>query len=62
LKKIDEVLSGLSVEKLASIIMNISHDLIPSKTCPIKDKKCRDNTKALCGIMHVLSSIKAPGT
>jgi hypothetical protein len=61
IKEIGEILPGVPLETLQSIVMNAGHDLIPAKSCPIKDKKCREQCKALCGIMQVLPGVKAPG-
>lgn len=61
IKEIGEVFPGLPLETLKTIIMNTGQDTIPEKTCPIKDKQCREYAKALCDVMHVLPGIKAPG-
>jgi len=61
IREIGEILPGVPLETLETIVMNAGHDMIPGKTCPIKDKKCREQSNALCGIMHVLPGIKAPG-
>ncbi len=61
IREIGEVLPGVPLETLESIVMNAGLETIPAKSCPIKDKNCREQSKALCGIMHVLPGIKAPG-
>jgi hypothetical protein len=61
IREIGEILPGVPLETLKTTVMNAGHDMIPAKSCPIKDKKYREQSKALCGIMHVLPGIKAPG-
>jgi hypothetical protein len=61
IKEIGEILPGIPSETLETIVMNAGHDIIPGKSCPVKDQKCREQSTALCGIMCVLPGIKAPG-
>lgn len=61
IKEIGEIFPGLPLETLEAMVINAGHDTIPAKSCPIKDKKYQEQSKALCGIMHVLPGIKAPG-
>jgi hypothetical protein len=61
IKEIGDILPGVPLETLETIVMNAGHDVIPAKSCPIKDQKCRQQSTALCGIMSVLPGIKAPG-
>jgi hypothetical protein len=61
IREIGEILPGVPLQTLKNMVMNAGHEMIPAKSCPIKDKKCREQSNALCGIMCVLPDVKAPG-
>ena len=61
IREMGEILPGVPLETLENIVMNVGHEMIPAKSCPIKDKKCREQSNAVCSMMCVLPGIKAPG-
>jgi hypothetical protein len=46
-----------------NIVRNAGNEVVPAKSCPIKDKSCREQSTGLCGILCglPLPGIKAPG-
>ncbi|CAF1503058.1 unnamed protein product [Adineta steineri] len=60
-KDLGDTLPGVPIETLQNIVMSASQEIIPNDSCPIKDKKCREQSSGICGIMCGLPGIKAPG-
>lgn len=60
-KELGDTLPGVPVETLQNIVMNASEEIIPANSCPIKNKKQREQSRGICGIMCGLPGIKAPG-
>ncbi|CAF0735671.1 unnamed protein product [Adineta ricciae] len=60
-KELGDTLPGVPVETLHNIVMSAGDDIIPVNTCPVKNKKSRQQTTGICGIMCGLPGIKAPG-
>ncbi|CAF3443400.1 unnamed protein product [Rotaria socialis] len=60
-KDLNVDVSGLPIDILKNIAMKAENEVIPSNSCPIQDKCCRQKSNGLCGILCVLTSTKAPG-
>ncbi|CAF3681309.1 unnamed protein product, partial [Adineta steineri] len=50
-KELGDTLPGVPIETLQNIVMSASQEIIPNDSCPIKDKKCREQSSGICGIM-----------
>jgi hypothetical protein len=61
IRAIGDVLPDVPAETLENVITNATEDVIPGHSCPIKDKKCREQSQGLCNMLCFLPGIKAPG-
>jgi hypothetical protein len=61
IKEIGGLLSDIPIETLENLITKAEKDVIPTHSCPIKDKKCQEQSQGLCNMMCLLPGIKAPG-
>lgn len=60
-KELEGSPSDLPTEMLESMVANATEDVIPVRTCPVKDPKCREQSQGLCYMLARLPGIKAPG-
>ncbi|CAF1043285.1 unnamed protein product [Didymodactylos carnosus] len=60
IRELEDTYPGFPLETLQNIVLNAGKDVIPETSCPITDKKCRELSSGICGIMCALPGIKAP--
>ncbi|CAF1025581.1 unnamed protein product [Didymodactylos carnosus] len=60
IQELHDTYPGFPLETLENIVLNAEKDVIPGASCPITDKKCRELSSGICGIMCALPGIKAP--
>ncbi|CAF4250193.1 unnamed protein product [Rotaria sp. Silwood2] len=61
IKELDNMLPDSLIETLRDMVLNAESNVIPTKTSPITDPSCRQQSIGLCGVLCGLCDTKAPG-
>ena len=61
-KELDGSVSGLPTQLLESMVANTTQEVIPAHKRPVKDEKCREQSRGLCYMLAGLPGIKALGS